>query len=172
MCVNSAGRVNFGAFFMDFPVYWQPYLFFPGWACGDHHAESSSVQNPRLVPQQAEGRQGWQIQPGGWPAVKLWSSCVKLSPGLQDNTKHLNLYEQTTDPIDLKGITKMSLLNVWSQLQVKRKMIHWNTACWIMGNVVHPKPFTPPVWHLSQIVMFTLHAVLLLILADVSETPQ
>lgn len=35
-----------------------------GWACGDHHAESSPVQNPRLVPQQAEGRQGRQIQPG------------------------------------------------------------------------------------------------------------
>lgn len=43
-------------------------LVCPGGACGDHHAESSPVQDPRLVPQQTEGCQRWEVQPGGWPA--------------------------------------------------------------------------------------------------------
>lgn len=30
----------------------------------DHHGQPPSVQNPWLVPQQTEGREGWQIFPG------------------------------------------------------------------------------------------------------------
>lgn len=45
-----------------------------GGAGGDHHAESSPVQNPRLVSEQAERREGWKVQsgrpsPSCWPAL-------------------------------------------------------------------------------------------------------
>lgn len=49
----------------------------PGWACGDDHAESSPVQDPRLVPQQTEGCKRWKIQPGGWPTRRPPHNLVK-----------------------------------------------------------------------------------------------
>lgn len=51
---------------MSWNIWWRVFVS-SGRACGDHHAESSPVQNPRLVPQQTEGCQRWEIQPGGWP---------------------------------------------------------------------------------------------------------
>lgn len=37
-----------------------------GGACGDHHAEPSAVQDPRLVPEQTKRCEGRQVQPGEW----------------------------------------------------------------------------------------------------------
>ena len=48
----------------DGAVWTWPLSCLPGGTCDHHYAESTPIQDPRLVPKQTEGREGREIQPG------------------------------------------------------------------------------------------------------------
>lgn len=124
----------------------------PGWARGDDHAESSPVQDPRLVPQQTEGCKRWKIQPGGWPTWRPPHNLVKgyisdVKKGTWEVTQSFLNFVPDQPEIWSEFYTLTEMRDMFGCMSPQpRALDWWPPLFWVSGSVL--KPFA--VEHLTD----------------------